>query len=148
MIWCGWKRKENCHVLVNQFHGNFPPKTPSCREINCVFRDVKWCFNASCGLKGLILKIPHGAQSNNGKKAFIDIWKYSVWVKWLLCRVATKLEKSWLKLMLYLSWLTTDEISPNGEHCLKLLNHELQTAVWNWNYHSKYEDMAGVLINK
>ena len=46
MIWCGLKNKENDHLLVNQFHGNF-------REIKSVFRDVKWCFNASWGFKGL-----------------------------------------------------------------------------------------------
>ena len=27
MIWSGWKIEENCHVLVNQFHGNFYAKT-------------------------------------------------------------------------------------------------------------------------
>ena len=48
-----WKIKENCHVLVNQFHGNFRSKTLGCRGIKSVFRDVKWCFNASWGLKGL-----------------------------------------------------------------------------------------------
>ena len=32
---------KNCHVLVNQFHGNFHSKTPSCRNINSVSRDVK-----------------------------------------------------------------------------------------------------------
>ena len=48
----GWKIKENCHVLVNQFRGNFCSKTLSCRQINCVFRDVKWCSHASWGLKG------------------------------------------------------------------------------------------------
>ena len=41
MIWCGLKIKENYHVLVNQFHGNYHSK------------NVKWCFNASWGLKGL-----------------------------------------------------------------------------------------------
>ena len=55
MIWCGWKSIQTCHVLVNQFHGNFHPKTLSCRRIKSVFRDVKWCFNASWGLKGLML---------------------------------------------------------------------------------------------
>ena len=54
MIWCGLKIKENCHVLVNQFHGNIHSKTLGCRRIKSVFRDVKWCFNASWGLKGLI----------------------------------------------------------------------------------------------
>ena len=41
-------------VLVNQFHGNFHSKTICCRKIKFVFRDVKWCFIASWGLKGLI----------------------------------------------------------------------------------------------
>ena len=41
----GVKNKENYHVLVNQFHGNCHYKTPSCRKIRSVFRDVKWCFN-------------------------------------------------------------------------------------------------------
>ena len=54
MIWCGLKIKENCHVsLINQFHGDCHSKTLGCRKIKCVFRDVKWCFNASWGLKGL-----------------------------------------------------------------------------------------------
>ena len=54
MIWCGLKIKENYQVLVNQFHGNFRSKTLGCRKIMSVYRDVKWCFNASWGLKGLI----------------------------------------------------------------------------------------------
>ena len=49
----GGKNKDNYLVLVNQFHGNFHSKTLGCRKIKCVFRDVKWCFNASWGLKGL-----------------------------------------------------------------------------------------------
>ena len=53
MIWCGLKIKENYHVLVNQFQGHFRSKTLGCRKIKSVFRDVKWCFNASCGFKGL-----------------------------------------------------------------------------------------------
>ena len=55
MIWCGWKIEEICHVLVNQFHGNFQSKTLSYRKIKSAFRDVKWCFNASWELKGLNL---------------------------------------------------------------------------------------------
>ena len=55
MTWSGWKSKENYHVLVNQFHGNFCSKTLCCRKIKYVFRDVKWSFNASWGLKGLIM---------------------------------------------------------------------------------------------
>ena len=53
MTWCGWKSKENCHVLLNQFPGNIHSKTLGCRKIKSVFKDLKWCFNASWGLKGL-----------------------------------------------------------------------------------------------
>ena len=48
----GENLKKNCHVLVNQFHGNFPI-TLGCGKIKSALRDVKWCFNASWGLKGL-----------------------------------------------------------------------------------------------
>ena len=48
-----FKNKENRHVLINQLHGNFRSKILYCRKIRCVFRDVKRCFNASWGLKGL-----------------------------------------------------------------------------------------------
>ena len=54
MIWCGLKIEENYHELLNQFHGNYHYKTLSCWKIKCVLRDVKWCINASWGLKGLI----------------------------------------------------------------------------------------------
>ena len=53
MIWNGWKTKENCNVLVNQFHVNFNSKALSYRKIKSVFREVIWCFNASWGLKEL-----------------------------------------------------------------------------------------------
>ena len=53
MTWCSLKITENYHVLVNQFQGNSRSKTLSCRKIKYIFRDVKWCFNASWGLKGL-----------------------------------------------------------------------------------------------
>ena len=53
MICCGSKIKENCHVLVNQFHENIHSKSPSYRKIKSVFRDLKWSFNASWGLKVL-----------------------------------------------------------------------------------------------
>ena len=56
MIWYDIKITENCHVLVNQFHGNFRSKNLSDCTIKSVFRDVKWCFNASSGLKGLRVK--------------------------------------------------------------------------------------------
>ena len=49
----GWKIKVNCLVLVKQFQGNCHHKHPSCRNIKSDFRDVKWCCNASWGLKGL-----------------------------------------------------------------------------------------------
>ena len=53
MTWRGWQINKNCHVLVKQVHGNFLPKTLSCKKIKLVLRDVKWCFYASWGLKGL-----------------------------------------------------------------------------------------------
>ena len=43
--------------MVNQFPGNFRSKTPSCRKIKSVFRDVKLCFNAPWGIKGLTLSL-------------------------------------------------------------------------------------------
>ena len=52
MTWIGWKIKENCHVLANQFHGNFHYKTFSCGKLKSVHRDLKLCFNASWGFKG------------------------------------------------------------------------------------------------
>ena len=56
MIWCGLKKNENCLDLINQFYGNFRSKTVVCRKNMSVFRDVRWCFNASWGLKGLIFQ--------------------------------------------------------------------------------------------
>ena len=53
MTWSSLKNKENDHVLVNQFHGNIHSKTLGYGKIKSVFRDVKWCFIASWGLKGL-----------------------------------------------------------------------------------------------
>ena len=53
LLW--FKKKENCHVFVNEFHGNFRCKKLGCRKIPSVFRDVKLCLNASRGLKGLKL---------------------------------------------------------------------------------------------
>ena len=53
MIWCGLKFEENHHGLVNKLHENLRSKTLDCRKIKSVFKDVKWCFNASWGLKGL-----------------------------------------------------------------------------------------------
>ena len=53
MTWSGWQIIENYHVLLKQFHGNFPSKTLSCRRIIYVFRDIKWWFDASWGFKGL-----------------------------------------------------------------------------------------------
>ena len=53
MTWCGLKITENYHVVLNKFHGNFRSRTLSFRKIKSVFRDVKWCFNASYGIKGL-----------------------------------------------------------------------------------------------
>ena len=38
---CGWKIQKNCHVLVNQFYGNFHSRTPSCRKISLMSADFK-----------------------------------------------------------------------------------------------------------
>ena len=52
---CGeQKDEENCHIFEKQFKGIIHSKTPSCRKIKSVFRDVKWCLNAPWGPKGLI----------------------------------------------------------------------------------------------
>ena len=85
MIWCGWKIKENCHVLVNQFHRDLHYETPGCTKIKCVFRDVKWCFNASWGLKGL--KHLYISQENKGLYQFeiiINVSISSVGFFWML----------------------------------------------------------------
>ena len=70
MIWCGLKIKQNCPVLVNQFHRNFHSKTPSCRKFKSVFRDIKWCFNASWGLKGLKSYLATATQNFKWVKIF------------------------------------------------------------------------------
>ena len=74
MIWCGLKIEEICYVLVSQFHGNFRSKIPNCRKIEIVFGDVKWCFNASWGLKGLTNNnLVHNDYTNiEGKGRYVD----------------------------------------------------------------------------
>ena len=57
MIWCSLKIKENCHVLLNRFHGNFRFKTLGWRKIKSVSRVVKWYFNASWGVNPLTAKL-------------------------------------------------------------------------------------------
>ena len=57
LMW--FKNWRNCHVLESQFHGNFHSKGLICRKIKPVFRDVKWCFNASWGLKGIMQELFH-----------------------------------------------------------------------------------------
>ena len=54
MIRCGLGIKKYHVLLVNHFHGNFRSKTFGCQKIKSVVSDVKWCFNASWGLKGLL----------------------------------------------------------------------------------------------
>ena len=44
LMW--FKITENCHVLVNQFHGNCRSNTLGSRKIKAVLGDVKSCFNA------------------------------------------------------------------------------------------------------
>ena len=41
VIFIHYKIKENCHVLINQFHENFRSETLDCRKIKAVFRDLK-----------------------------------------------------------------------------------------------------------
>ena len=41
MIRCGLKITENCHVLVDQFHGNFRSEPFVIGKTRYVFRDVK-----------------------------------------------------------------------------------------------------------
>ena len=43
MIGCGLKIIENCHVLVNQFHGNFHSKALGCRKKRSVFKIIENC---------------------------------------------------------------------------------------------------------
>ena len=46
--------------LVNQLQGNFHHKTPSCRKIKSIYSDVKWCLNASWGLKTILFPLFKG----------------------------------------------------------------------------------------
>ena len=87
MIWCGLKIQENWHVLVNQLHGNFLSKTLSFRKINYVFMNVKWCFNASWGLKGLKLlcRIYGGQFLFNSLSSKYAIWSIR-WTTWNIWR--------------------------------------------------------------
>ena len=78
-------------VLVNQFHGNFRSKTLSFRKIKYVFSDVKWCFNASWGLKGLTIRRSVNISIILALKHFIlSPYKYYIWLR-TLPGVTTKL---------------------------------------------------------
>ena len=57
-LMCFFEIKENCHVLVNQFHGNFRSKTLGCRKVKSVFRDVNDALMHHEGLKGLNIIYP------------------------------------------------------------------------------------------
>ena len=79
MIWCGLKIEENHRVLVNQLHGNSRYKTLCFRKIRYVFMDVKWCFNASWGLKGLKARrcrVRPNIYSISGRHRAFDIWLF------------------------------------------------------------------------
>ena len=67
LMWC-----RNCHLLINQFYGHFRSEALSCRKIKSVFRDVKRCFNASWGLKGLNI---HFILNNSDYAAYKTNWK-------------------------------------------------------------------------
>ena len=45
-----WK---NILLFLKRLRENFRPKTTGFQEIKSFFRDLKWCFNASWGFKGL-----------------------------------------------------------------------------------------------
>ena len=53
----GLKIKENCYVLVNQFRGNFHPKTFCYRKIRSVFRDVIWRLTLTARWSPLVVRI-------------------------------------------------------------------------------------------
>ena len=71
-------KKITMYILVNQFRGNFHSKTLSFRKIKSVFRDVKWCFNASRGLKGLMINA--GFDRGNVTCQLIDVASPSYWL--------------------------------------------------------------------
>ena len=79
ITWCSLKIEENYHVVLNKFHGNFRSKTLSFRKIKYVFRDVKWCFNASWGLKGLNVK--HPITRNRARRRWFDQIHYLIIAK-------------------------------------------------------------------
>ena len=81
MIWSGWKSKEIVMYwyLVNQFHGHFRSKTLGFRKINSVFRDVKWCFNASWGLKGLSVKHTSAISRATSHATLRWFFKHTIW---------------------------------------------------------------------
>ena len=54
MTWSGWQMKKIL-LFLKQFQENCRYKTTRFQEIKSFFSDVKWCFNASWGLKGLKL---------------------------------------------------------------------------------------------
>ena len=104
----GWKMTlkcvKNCQVglLVSQSHGNFHSKTPSCEKIKAVFRDVKWCFNASWGLKGLECRNCHFVKFQirpaNAR------WRFAV-IPWLGNHVSMSCQGLWSnKLQHKLGW--------------------------------------------
>ena len=49
----------------------FRSKTLNCKKIKYVFRDVKWCFNASWGLKGLKLQLLIEVAASNDEKSYV-----------------------------------------------------------------------------
>ena len=67
-IWSGLKIKENCHVLLNQFHGNFCSKTFGCRKIKSVFRHVKSQLNSD-------IYLPHGSTC-----VYVTVVPYNTWM--------------------------------------------------------------------
>ena len=109
MIWCGLKIKENCYVLVNHFHGNFHSKTPSCRKIKSVFRDLRRCFNASWGLKRL------------KKKTFVLFGLHTSSSALLI-----------IKLAIAMRWVFTGNVIPDNAHvCYTLIKKYTMLGILN-----------------
>ena len=104
MIW--WLPRN----LVNQFHGNFGYKSLGCRRIKYVSRDVKWCFNASWRLKGLIhhwvnvCYLPGSAVHHNLLLSFPDAqnaWCYLQLTD--ICEVYTYLRNQYIMMYVILN---------------------------------------------
>ena len=95
---------------MNQFHENNHSKTLGCMKIKSVFRAVKWCFNASWGLKGLNINInalrvkptnspplpPPKKKPTTFTQCQCKYWPIIVPGNWRTCSVSDNLVYIWL----------------------------------------------------